>query len=52
VFGTVPVSQVFSLPSLVFCTAAGSAPADIIFANVAFYALWAVVMITLTFPRV
>jgi hypothetical protein len=52
VFGTVPVSQVFSLPSLVFCTAAGSAPADILLANVAFYALWAVVMIVLTFPRV
>jgi hypothetical protein len=52
VFGTVPVSQVFNLPSLVFCTAAGSAPADILFANLAFYVLWAAVMVVLSFQRI
>jgi hypothetical protein len=33
VFGSVPVSQAFNLPSFVLCTRAGSAPADIILAN-------------------
>jgi len=52
VFGTVPVSQAFELPSIVFCTKAGSAPADIILANMMFYVLWALVMVALTFKRV
>jgi hypothetical protein len=52
IFGTVPVSQALDLPSLVFCTKAGSAPADIIFANIAFYVIWAMVMVALSFKRI
>jgi hypothetical protein len=52
VFGSVPVSQAFNLPSFVLCTRAGSAPADIILANMLLYLLWAFVMVLLTFKRV
>jgi hypothetical protein len=52
VFGSVPVSQAFNLPSFVLCTRAGSAPADIILANMLLYLLWAFVMVVLTFKRV
>jgi hypothetical protein len=52
VFGSVPVSQAFDFPSVVFCTRAGSTPADIILANLLLYLLWAFVMATLTFKRV
>jgi hypothetical protein len=52
VFGTVPASQVLNFPSLVFCTSKGSAPADILFANLMFYFLWAGVMIALSFQCV
>jgi hypothetical protein len=52
IFGTVPASQALDLPSLVFCTKAGSAPADILFANIAFYVLWAMVMVVLSFKRI
>jgi hypothetical protein len=52
VFGSVPVSQAFNFPSVVLCTKAGSAPADIILANMCLYLLWAFVMVILTFKRV
>jgi hypothetical protein len=52
VFGSVPVSQAFNFPSVVLCTKAGSAPADIILANMCLYFLWAFVMVILTFKRV
>jgi hypothetical protein len=52
IFGTVPVSQVFSMPSLVFCTKAGSTATDILVANILFYALWAAVLVALSFERV
>ena len=52
VFGSVPVSQAFDFPSFVFCTRAGSTPADIILVNMLLYLLWAFVMVILTFKRV
>ncbi len=52
VFGSVPVSQSFNLPSIVVCTRAGSTPADIILANMLLYLVWAFVMVILTFKRI
>jgi hypothetical protein len=52
IFGTAPASQVFELPSLVFCTKAGSRTADILLANLLFYILWTVVLALLSIKRV
>jgi hypothetical protein len=52
IFGTAPASQVFELPSLVFCTKAGSTTADILLANLLFYILWTVVLALLSVKRV
>jgi hypothetical protein len=52
IFGIVPVSQIFNLPSLVFCTKVGSSFIDIILANILFYALWAAILVGLSFQRV
>jgi hypothetical protein len=49
VFGTVPVSQAVELPTLVFCVKAGSSNLDVLVGNLLFYAMWAVMMIVLTF---
>jgi hypothetical protein len=51
VFGSVPVSQAFELPSIVFCTRAGSTPSDIILTNMLFYVFWALIMGILSFKR-
>ena len=51
VFGTMPVSQAIELPNLVFCTKAGSTHLDVLIGNLLFYAMWAIMMIVLTFKR-